>query len=164
LQIEQNIISLRQFEMGIRGGRVTGLCVLDWNGEESTLNMHVRADGVKSSHGEPFSGSAALEVSAGEHSIDGRADILQIGKRHFIDILDVLDPFHADSAINRVRSALRFGYPDRLRVTFNHGFASVHVTFGGLAGLASVGDIRGRPMGPLIDRFIGPVFPSRKEP
>ncbi|WP_394829428.1 hypothetical protein [Pendulispora albinea] len=162
LQIEQNIISLRQFEMGIRGGRVTGLCALDWNGEESTLDMHVRADGVKSSRGEPFSGNAALAISAGEHSIEGRADILQIGKRHFIDLLDLQDPFHADPAFNRVRSALGFGYPDRLRVTFNHGFASVHVTFGGLARLVSVGDIRGIPIGPLIDRFVGPVFPSSK--
>ncbi|WP_394834039.1 hypothetical protein LVJ94_46795 [Pendulispora rubella] len=165
LQIEQNIISLRQFEMGIRGGHVTGLCALDWNGENSTLNMHVRADGVKSSRGEPFSGNAALEISAGEHSIAGRADILQIGNRHFLDLLELQDPFHADPSINRIRSALSLGYPDRLRVTFNHGFASVHVTFGGLARLVSVGDIRGIPMGPLIDRYLAPVvFPMKKEP
>ncbi|WP_394844527.1 hypothetical protein LZC95_46670 [Pendulispora brunnea] len=165
LQVEQNIISLRQFEMGIREGHITGLCALDWNGENSTLNMHVRADGVKSSRGEPFSGSAALQISAGEHSIEGRADILQIGKRHFLDLLELQDPFHADPSINRIRSALSLGYPDRLRVTFNHGFASVHVTFGGLARIVSVGDIRGIAMGPLIDRYLAPViFSSKKEP
>jgi hypothetical protein len=164
LQIEQNMISLRQFEIGIRGGRVTGQCALDWNGMSSTLDMHVRADGVQSSHGEPFTGSAALVVSAGEHSIEGRADILQIGKRHLLDLMDLQDPFHADAAINKIRSALSFGYPDKLRLTFDHGFASVHVAFGGLAGLVSVGDLRGIPIGPLIDQLIVPFLPSKDEP
>ncbi|MEA2747820.1 MAG: translocation and assembly module TamB, partial [Myxococcales bacterium] len=164
LQIEQNILSLRQFEIGIRGGRVTGQCALDWNGQKSTLDMHVRADGVQSSHGEPFTGSAALVVSAAEHSIEGRADILQIGKRHLLDLLDLEDPFHADAAINKIRSSMSYGYPDKLRVTFNHGFASVHVAFGGLAGLISVGDLRGLPIGPLIDRLIPLYLPSKDEP
>jgi translocation and assembly module TamB len=164
LQIEQNIVSLRQFEIGIRGGRVTGQCALDWNGQKSTLDMHVRADGVQSSHGEPFTGSAALVVSAAEHSIEGRADILQIGKRHLLDLLDLEDPFHADAAINKIRSSMSYGYPDKLRVTFNHGFASVHVAFGGLAGLISVGDLRGLPIGPLIDRLIPLYLPSKDEP
>lgn len=164
LQIEQNIISLRQFEIGLRGGRVTGQCALNWNGEKSTLDMHLRADGVQSSHGEPFTGSAAIAISAGDHNIEGRADILQIGKRHLLDLLDLQDPFHTDTSVNKIRSAMSFGYPDRLRVTFNHGFASVHVTFGGLAGLVSVGDIRGIPIGPLIDRFVAPLLPAKDEP
>lgn len=164
LQIEQNIISLRQFEIGLRGGRVTGQCALNWNGEKSTLDMHLRADGVQSSHGEPFTGSAAIAISAGDHNIEGRADVLQIGKRHLLDLLDLQDPFHTDTSINKIRSAMTFGYPDRLRVTFNHGFASVHVTFGGLAGLVSVGDIRGIPIGPLIDRFVAPLLPAKDEP
>ncbi|AKV00410.1 hypothetical protein AKJ09_07073 [Labilithrix luteola] len=164
LQIEQNIISLRQFEIGLRGGRVTGQCALNLNGEKSTLDMHLRADGVQSSHGEPFTGSAAIAVSAGDHNIEGRADILQIGKRHLLDLLDLQDPFHTDASINKIRSAMTFGYPDRLRVTFNHGFAGVHVTFGGLAGLVSVGDIRGIPIGPLIDRFVAPLMPAKDEP
>lgn len=162
LQIQQNIFSLRQFEMGVRGGRVTGQCALDWNGEKSVLDMHVRADGVQSSHGEPFTGSAALVVSFAEHSIDGRADIRQIGSRHLLDLLDFQDPLHADPAINKVRSALKFGYPDKVRVTFNHGFASVNVSLGGLARLFSVDELRGIPIGPLVDRFVPLVVPSKE--
>jgi hypothetical protein len=162
-QIAQNIFSLRQFELGVRGGRVTGQCALDWNGANTTLDMHVRADGVQSSHGEPFTGSAALIVSAGEHSIEGRADILQIGKRHLLDLLDVQDPYRVDPGLNRIRTALSFGYPDKLRLLFDHGFASVHVGFGGLARIISVDDLKGVPIGPLIDQFIPPFLPSKDD-
>jgi hypothetical protein len=164
LQIEQNLFSLHQFEMGIRGGRVTGRCEFDWNGPKSTLNMNVRADGVQSSHGEPFTGNAALVVSAADHNIEGRADILQIGKRHLLDLLDLHDPFHADASVNKLRSAMRFGYPDKLRVSFNHGFASVHVTLGGLARFIRIGDLRGIPIGPILDQFIPPFIPSKDDP
>lgn len=164
LQIEQNIISLRQFEMGVRDGRVTGSLSLDWRGPESTLEMHVRADGVKSSHGEPFTGNAALLVSAADHTVEGRADILQIGKRHLLDLLDLQDPFHADAGINRIRSAMFFGYPDKLRLTFNHGFAGLHLEMGGLARIISIDDIKGVPIGPLVDRFIPPIIPAKEEP
>jgi len=164
LQIDQNFFSLHQLEMGIRGGRVTGQCELDWNGAKSTLTMHVRADGVQSSHGEPFTGSAAIVVSAADHNIEGRADILQIGKRHLLDLLDLQDPFHADASMNKLRSALRFGYPDRLRVSFNHGFASVHVTLGGLARFIRIGDLRGIPIGPILDQYIPPFVPSKDDP
>lgn len=164
LQIEQNIISLRQFEMGVRDGRVTGSLSLDWRGPESTLEMHVRADGVKSSHGEPFTGNAALLVSAADHTVEGRADILQIGKRHLLDLLDLQDPFHADSGINRIRSAMFFGYPDKLRLTFNHGFAGLHLEMGGLARIISIDDIKGVPIGPLVDKFIPPIIPAKEDP
>ncbi|MCL2776980.1 MAG: hypothetical protein FWD73_03175 [Polyangiaceae bacterium] len=164
LQIEQNLFSLHQFEMGIRGGRVTGRCELDWNGAKSTLNMNVRADGVQSSHGEPFTGNAALVVSAADHNIEGRVDVLQIGKRHLLDLLDLHDPFHADASVNKLRSAMRFGYPDKLRVSFNRGFASVHVTLGGLARFIRISDLRGIPIGPVLDQFIPPFVPSKDDP
>ena len=93
LQIEQNIFSLRQFEMGVRDGRVTGQLAFDWHGEQSTLEMHLRADGVKSSHGEPFTGNAALIVSAADHTVEGRADVLKIGK-----------PTSRTSSMSRIRT------------------------------------------------------------
>ena len=163
LAIDQNLISLQQFEIGVRNGRVTGQLAFDWNGAKSTLAMHVRADHVESSHGEPFTGNAALFLSAGEHSIEGRADILQIGERHLLDILDLQDPFHADGGMNKIRGALRFGYPERVRLTFNHGFASAHVQLGGLARFISIGDLKGIPMGPIIDQVITPFLPAKED-
>jgi translocation and assembly module TamB len=154
LEIDQNVISLRQFEMGVRGGNITGQCGVDWDGPKSTLELHVRANGVQSSHGEPFDGNIAVAVSAADRTIDGRAEILRIGKRHLVDLLDLQDPLHVDPAMNRIRAALRFGYPDSLRLVFDHGFASAHLELGGLARFVSIGELRGIPMGPIVDKMI----------
>jgi hypothetical protein len=165
LEIEQNVVSLRQFEMGVRGGSITGQCGLDWEGAKSTLEIHVRASGVQSSHGEPFDGNIAVVISAADRTIDGRAEILRIGERHLLDLLDLQDPLHVDPAMNRIRGALAFGYPDNLRLVFDHGFASAHLELGGLARLVSIGELRGIPMGPIVDRMLAPMLagPGAKE-
>jgi hypothetical protein len=158
LEIEQNVVSLRQFELGVRGGSITGQCALDWDGPKSTLELHVRANGVRSTHGEPFDGNIAVAISAADRTIDGRAEVLRIGERHLLDLLDLQDPQHADAAMNRIRSALKFGYPDSLRLVFDHGFASAHLELGGLARFVSIGELRGIPMGPIVDRMIAQML------
>ncbi len=165
LEIDQNVVSLRQFEMGVRGGSITGQCGIDWDGPRSTLELHVRASGVQSSHGEPFDGNIAVVISAADRTVEGRAEILRIGERHLLDLLDLQDPLHVDPGINRIRTALYFGYPDSLRLVFDHGFASAHLELGGLARLVSIGDLRGMPMGPIVDKMLAPVLdgPHTKE-
>ncbi|WP_326491732.1 hypothetical protein [Myxococcus stipitatus] len=164
LSISQNVFSMSQLEMGVRGGRITGQCMLDWQGRDSTLEAHVRATGVQSSRGEPFDGNIAVVVSAKDRSVNGRAEILRIGNRHLLDLLDLEDPLHADPATNRVRYALRLGYPEHVRVSFNHGFGSLRITMGGLAKLISIDEIRGIPMGPIVDRAISSMTPPGAMP
>lgn len=154
LSIDQNVFSMRQLEMGVRGGRITGQCVLDWRGRHSSLEAHVRATGVKSSRGEPFDGNAAVVISGKDRSVNGRAEILRIGNRHLLDLLELEDPLHTDPATNRVRYALGVGYPEHVRLSFNHGFGRLRITMGGLARLLSIDEIRGIPMGPIVDRVI----------
>ncbi|RKH64042.1 AsmA family protein [Corallococcus aberystwythensis] len=164
LSINQNVFSMSQLEMGVRGGRITGQCMLDYQGKRSTLEAHVRATGVKSSRGEPFDGNAAMVISARDRSINGRAEILRIGNRHLLDLLDVEDPRHADPATNRVRYALSLGYPEHVRVSFKQGFGSLLITMGGLARLVSIDEIRGIPLGPIVDRLITTMFPPEALP
>lgn len=164
LAINQNVFSMSQLEMGVRGGRVTGQCVLNWQGKQSTLEAHVRATGVKSSRGEPFDGNAAVVISGKDRSVNGRAEILRIGNRHLLDLLDLEDPHHTDPATNRVRYALRLGYPEHVRVSFNHGFGRLSITMGGLARLLSIDEIRGIPMGPIIDRAVDTLSPPEALP
>ncbi len=164
LRVDNNIVALNQLELGVRGGRVTGQCILDWlGGADVVVQTRVRASDVKSSHGEPFDGNAALVVSTHDRSVDGRAEILRIGRRHLLDLLDLHDPHHADAAVNRVRRALGLGYPDHVRLTFNHGFADAKIEFGGLARLVRVDELRGIPMGPVIDKIMAPLERKPKE-
>jgi translocation and assembly module TamB len=68
------------------------------------------------------------------------------------------DPLHVDPAMNRIRTALNFGYPDTMRLIFDHGFASAHLELGGLARLISISDLRGIPMGPIVDKMMARVL------
>lgn len=162
IAIENNRVALSQIEMGLRGGWLTGQGLLSWGEKDSVLELRIRASNIKSSHGERFDGNAAVSVSTRSRSIDGRAEILRIGKRHLIDLLDVYDPHHADAAVNRVRRTLSYGYPDRVRLSLDHGFASARITFGGLAGMVRVDELRGIPTGALIDKLL--AQPPEPEP
>jgi hypothetical protein len=154
VEVEQNIFSLSQLEMGLRGGRITGNGLFEYRGANSKLHADIRASGVRSSHGEPFDGNASLVVDLSDRSIEGRADILRIGRRHLLDLLDLQDPRRADADLNRIRQALAVGYPDRVNIAFKHGFVSAGVSFGGFAQLLSVGDVHGIPVGPLMERVV----------
>ncbi len=164
LSIDQNVFSMRQLEMGVRGGRVTGQCVLAWEGKHSTLEARVRATGVRSSRGEPFDGNAAMVISGKDRSLNGRAEILRIGNRHLLDLLDLQDPHHTDPATNRIRYRLGWGYPEHVRLSFNQGFGRLSITMGGLARLFSIDEIRGIPTGPIVDRALNSLSVSETTP
>lgn len=164
LSVNQTLFSMSQLELGVRGGRVTGQCVLDWQGARSTLEAHVRATGVQSSRGEPFDGNFAVVISGKDRSVNGRAEILRIGNRHLLDLLELSDPNHTDPATNRVRYALEVGYPEHVRLSFNQGFGRLSITMGGLARLLSIDEIRGIPMGPIVDRAISSLSLSEATP
>jgi hypothetical protein len=154
LEIQQNVISIDQMDLGIRGGRITGQCILDYDGERSTVQANVRATGVRSSYGEPFDGNAALLFSVHDRSLDGHADILRIGRRHLLDLVDLQDPDRTNASYNRIRQALAIGYPDHLHLSFNHGFASAQISFGGVARLVKLEELRGIPIEPMIDKAL----------
>ncbi len=154
LRVERNLVALSQLEVGVRGGRVTGQCLVDWSGNDTRVQARVRANGVLSSHGERFDGNAAVVVSLRERAIDGHAEIVRIGRRHLLDLLDLQDPHRSNAAFNRVRRALAFGYPDRVRLLFDHGFASALVTLGGLAQIVKIDELRGIPTEPIVDELV----------
>jgi len=154
VKVDHNLIAIDQMEMSVRGGYLAGQCLLDTDPKALRAKAVLRATGILSSSGEPFDGNAALSVSLRDRSVDGRAEILRIGRRHLLDLLDLLDPYHATPAFNRVRRVLALGYPDRVKITFDRGFANAHITFGGLASLVKLDDLRGIPMEPLIDKYL----------
>ena len=163
LEISRGVIQLSQLELGVRHGLVTGQCALHYQGKDPTLVARVRASGVESSHGEPFDGNLAVSISTRERSVEGRAEILRIGSRHLLDLLDFQDPHRADGSLNTIRTALALGYPDHVRLSFNHGFASLKVTFGGVAQVLKLDEVRGIPVGPLLDKVLARVL-AKEEP
>jgi translocation and assembly module TamB len=164
LAVDQNVVSVRQLEMGVRGGWVAGECALEWDGAQSTLDANLRASGVRSSHGEPLDGNVALVVAARDRTIEGRAEVSRMGRRHLLDLLDMEDPLRVDAAMNGIRSALDYGYPERVRIVFDGGFASARIELGGLARFLSFDELRGIPTGPVVDRLLTAVLDGRAAP
>ncbi len=163
LKIEHNIVSLNQIEMGVRNGKLTGQAVLDWGGDDASLQLHLRASKIEASKGEPFDGNAAVVFALRDRSLEGRAEILRIGRQHLLDLLDLHDPHRGDVSVNRIRRGLALGYPDRVRLAFDHGFARVKVTLGGVGALLRIDELRGIPMGPVIDKVLAKLSRAPEE-
>jgi hypothetical protein len=154
VQLAQSVLYLSQLELGVQGGVVTGELLVDMNEKDPRVRANVRATGVRSEGGDTFSGNAALAISLRDHSVDGRAEVLEISKRQLLALLDLQDPHHTSASSNRVRQVLELGYPERLHILFNHGFASAKVTFGGAASLVQLDELRGIPVESLLDRYL----------
>ena len=161
IRVARNQLIIEQLDAGVRGGRLAGQCLVDWRGADSVAQLRVRMTGIEARHKgahERFDGNAALDLKLRERDLDGRIEVLRIGRQHLYDLLDEVDAHHKDAAINRVRSALELGYPNRVEVNFDRGFASMQVTFGGLARLVKVHEVHGIPTGPLVERYLGPLL------
>ena len=159
LRVDDNIVSLNQLELGVRGGRVTGQCNVEWRGgADATVQAHVRASGVevvaRRALRRQRRASSSRRASAASTGAP-RSCASASATCSICSICD--DPHHTDAAVNRVRRALALGYPEHVRLTFNHGFAAAKIDFGGLARLIRVDELRGMPMGPLIDRALAPL-------
>lgn len=163
LEVQDNILSLSQLELGVRGGRVTGRAEVQLAGLDTKAELNLRASNVHSARGEPFDGNTALEVSVRQRSVDGRGEILRIGRRHLLELLDIVDPTRSDPSVNKVRRVLAIAYPDRVRLEFKRGFASANFKFGGLGRLIKLDPIRGITMGPIIDRALDPMLKDDKD-
>jgi hypothetical protein len=107
---------------------------------------------------EPFDANVAIALTPYRYGLEGRAELVRIGRDHLRALLDVWDPYHADVSVNRVRLGLLAGYPKQVRLQFASGFAALAIELGGLAGLVRIDELRGLPIGPALARYLAPVL------
>ena len=159
LRVKRDLVTIDHLEARLYGGHIAGQCLIVARGAESKITLHARATGIQAgADKERFDGNAALTLALGERALDGRVEIVRIGKQHLLSLLDEMDPHHADPGSNRIRTALSLGHPERVRLLFERGFASLHVEMGGLASIVSLSDVTGIPMGPLMEKYLGPAL------
>jgi hypothetical protein len=166
LRIARNEFAVDQIEARVRGGRVAGQLMLDVRGADTKLQLRLRMSNIEATargHKDRFDGNAAIAFSLRRREVDGRAEIIRIGRPHLLALLDEYDPHHSDASTNRVRRGLELGYPDRVRLYFDRGFASLAIELGGLARLVHIEEIHGIPLGPLMERYLGPIFSTESD-
>jgi len=166
-RIDHNLVAVDQLEAELRGGKVTGQLVVDVRPGDPQLALTANVSGVRPStrDDDPLDATVALVLAPLRYAVEGRAEILRIGRRHLLDVVDLLDPYRADRAMNRVRTALALGYPRRVRLAAADGFARLLVEIGGLLGAVRIDEVRGLPVGPLLKKYLAPLVALlRKEP
>jgi hypothetical protein len=155
LHVDGTTLALDQLELEAGEGRVTGQCTVDLRGDDTTFDFrgaftNFRTDGSA----QRLDMNAAISLAPYRGLLEGRVELVRLGREHLAWLLDVWDPYHADVAANRARKALEVGYPKRVRLDMQDGFARLALDLGGVAGIVRLDEIRGLPVGPVLERYL----------
>ena len=161
LRIVRDTISLDQMQVGYRGGNISGQLVVDALGKSPRMMFRGNITGVRPSKGsEILDANTALSFDLGQLAVEGRVHVVRIDPAHLLEVLDVLDPYRQDPDINKARLGLKVGYPEFMRIRMKDGFVSAKLELGGVAKLVSIQEIRGIPLGPLMNLYVVPLLPE----
>ena len=169
LRVDRNVIALDQLEMSAFGGKITGQFLVDLdlaNRQLTDVQFRGNVTGLAPGKGETRSSevvdaNAALRLNPKKLELEGRIDLIRIGRDDLRAMLDAWDPNHSDESANRTRQALLAGYPKDVRIGFHQGFTEVRMEMGGLAGLSKLDPIQ-LSTGPILQKYVAPYLKLTK--
>jgi hypothetical protein len=165
-RIDHDVIAIDQLELMALDGKISGQVLAELRGIDTRLAFRGKLTGLRvPARGaagrdtrDPLDANVAVALVPYRYGLEGRAEIVQIGRDHLRALLDLWDPYRADVAANRVRLALLAGYPKQVRLAFESGFASLDIELGGLAGALRIDELRGLPIGPALAHWLTPIL------
>lgn len=163
LRIERDTFALDQLQLGYRDGNVTGQLVADHLAGSPRIHFKGNLTGVRPSRSdEVLDANATLTFTPRKLALQGRIQVIRIGRQHLLDVLDLIDPYHENVGVNRARLGLKVGYPKFLRLRMQEGMLAVKLELGGAAGVVRIDEITGIALGPLLQRYVAPhlAFPA----
>jgi hypothetical protein len=159
IRVDRDIIAIDQLEMVALGGKIAGQVLIALGGKDTRVDFRGKLTGIRPTQGEErMDANAALVLVPYKLGMEGRVEIVRISKKHLHDLLNLYDPYRADVNSNLVRKGLIVGYPKKVRLFFQSGFARMEVELGGLAGLARLPVIEGIPIGPSLATWLAPIL------
>ncbi len=165
LEVERNRFSLNKLKAERGPARLSGQLFVDYLPGAETVTFRGAITGLPRQGADtPLDANAALVFSPSRLELDGRVQVVRTSREHLLDLLNVLDPHREVASLNRLRSAMRFGYPKSAQLSFGAGLLSMDVAFGGLAGLFDLGTVRGVSLGPFFSRYLAPRDGRRTPP
>ena len=165
MSLDRNAFRMDQLEVTMLGGKLTGQCIVQLDGERTRVLLRGNGTGIRvGGSDQVLDANAALTFLPGQRALDGRAEILQMGAEHVLAMLDLWDPYHEDVQANRTRTYLKLGHPERVRLRFGHGFMDVAITLGGLGSVVRIDEIRGIALGPVFQRWLDPLLQPLQPP
>ena len=165
LQVVGSVIAMDQLNAAYRDGFVTGQFLADLNRKDPKVVFRGNLTGVKTTHGRGvLDANLAMTFVPTTLILEGKAQIVRVSKDHLYEIIDVLDPYHEDEDMNRVRLGLKFGYPKFVLLKFNDGLMDAKVDLGGLAGAIRIDEIKGIPVTPFMEQYVQPYIERISSP
>ncbi len=157
--VDRDVFRMDQLEATLLHGQLTGQCMVLLSGDDTHVQLRGSATGLQVAGSDArFDANAALDFLPARRALDGRAEILHIGREHLEALLNLGDPYGEDTQSNRLRMVLKLGHPQRVRMRFSHGFMDVGVELGGLTGAVQVDELRGIALGPVFQRWLDPLL------
>lgn len=165
VRVDRNLVAIDQLEAELSRGRVTGQVLVDGQGDATQVSFRGGVTGlVTQGSDERLDANAALVLWPVRRLLDGRIELVRLGTSHLRALLDLTDPYQADVAANRMRLALKFGYPKSARLKFLDGFMSLALELGGLAQAVRIDEMTGTPVGPILERYLAPAAAQEEGP
>jgi translocation and assembly module TamB len=160
LRIERDSLALDQLQLGYMDGNISGQLVVDYRNGKPRVLFRGNATGIRPDRNsdEILDANAALVFSPDPLALEGRVQVVRMGKQHLHAMLDILDPYHEDPDFNSVRLGLRVGYPEFLRLRMKDGFLDAKIDLGGAANVIRIDEIRGIALGPLLNLYVAPYL------
>jgi translocation and assembly module TamB len=157
LRINRDMFALDQLQIGYRGGRISGQVIADYQAGKPRLLFKGNLTGIRPTQSEDvLDANATLVFKPDKLDLQGRIQVIRIGKQHLLDLLDFLDPYKENVGINRARLGLKVGYPKFLRLRMQDGFLAVKIALGGVAKVVRIDEIKNIALGPFLNKYVAP--------
>lgn len=165
LQVVGATLAMDQLHAGYREGFVTGQILGDLSQDDPKVVFRGNVTGIEATDGKGvLDANVAMTFVPTTLIVEGKAQLVRISKHHLYELIDVLDPYHEDEDLNRVRLGLKFGYPKFVRLTMDEGLMNAKIDLGGLAGAVRIDEIRGIPVTPFIEQYVHPYIERLMSP
>lgn len=159
LQVVGPVLAMDQLHAAYRNGFITGQILGDLSRDDPKLVFRGNITGVETTGGRGvLDANVALTFVPTTLILQGKAQVVRISKDHLHEIIDVLDPYHEDEDLNRVRLALKIGYPKFVLLKMDEGLMNAKIDLGGLAGAVRIDEIKGIPVTPFIEQYVQPFI------
>ena len=165
VRIDRNLVAIDQLEADLpRGGKVTGQVLVDWQGDDTRVGFRGAVTGLLTEGSdERLDANAAVTLKPFRRLLDGRIELVRLGRSHLKKLLDLTIRTRPTSPPtgcgSRSSSAIRSGCGSGSRTDF----ASLALELGGLAGAVRIDEMRGTPVGPVLERYLASSLPKKKE-
>jgi translocation and assembly module TamB len=159
LHIAGSTLAMDQLHAAYRGGFVTGQFRADLSDDDPKVLFRGHLTGVRVEDSDDvLDANLAMSFVPTTLIVEGKAQIVRVSKDHLYEIIDVLDPYHEDEDLNRVRLGLKFGYPKFVLIKLDEGLMNAKIDLGGLAGAVRIDEIKGIPVTPFLEQYVQPYI------